>query len=162
MRPTVTYRADESLVSERMGRVFDWQTVARLTISSCGEMGADAWVASPLPSILEWRAWTADQTIAITAGAPTTAAIMSLRIRHLLADGTRIAWAYGWQPQCEAFHRAEIKCARGEHLPPRVRDPHPRDLDLARACDDAVGGRRSEPGDVPSGTTSAAMVPSNA
>jgi hypothetical protein len=30
MRPTVTYRADESLVSERMGPVFDWQTVASL------------------------------------------------------------------------------------------------------------------------------------
>jgi ABC transporter substrate binding protein len=30
MRPTVTYRADESLMSERMGPVFDWQTVASL------------------------------------------------------------------------------------------------------------------------------------
>src|SRR5436309_5323442 len=69
-------------------------------------MGADAWVASPLPSILEWRAWTADQTIAITARTPTAAAIMSLRIRHLLADGTRIALVYGWQPQCEACYGA--------------------------------------------------------
>src|SRR5262245_39194849 len=72
-------------------------------------MGAFAWVASPLPSILEWRAWTADQTIAITAMTPTAAAIMRLRIRHLLADGTRMALAYGGQPQCEAFHTAEIK-----------------------------------------------------
>src|SRR5262245_158912 len=71
-------------------------------------MGAAAWDASLLPSILEWRAWTADQTIPITAMTPTAAAIMRLRIRHLLADGTRIALAYGWQPQCEAFHTAEI------------------------------------------------------
>jgi hypothetical protein len=37
---------------------------------------------------------------------------MRLRIRHLLADGTRMALAYGWQPQCEAFHTAEIKFTR--------------------------------------------------
>jgi hypothetical protein len=43
---------------------------------------------------------------------PTAAAIVRLRIRHLLADGTRMALAYGWQFQCEAFHTAEIKFIR--------------------------------------------------
>jgi len=33
--------------------------------------------------------------------------LLRLRIRHLLADGTRRALAYGWQPQSEVFHTAD-------------------------------------------------------
>jgi len=52
------YRADESLVSERVGPVFDWQTVAPLDhlVVRRERGGGIRYLSSP--SILEYRAWT--------------------------------------------------------------------------------------------------------